>query len=179
MNQHRKKYLIISCASAMVVAGCFLVFGCNRVVVPVTSIPSGWTAYTDPHSGLTFDYPNNWTPNSAGSYTYFTINDVDVLDISSQAASGSLQQIAQSEVVANGCPALDQDGQPIDRVINSSPSGVLFVLSCSATTNSYNYLIYNASGSVVDLSFHDAFPSDTPANQTPSTFQNLLTSVHQ
>jgi hypothetical protein len=140
--------------------------------------PSGLTQYTDPHSGITFQYPNSWSPNTDGGYTYFTINDVDVLDITNSTASGTLEQIAQSAVAENNCPALKENGQPVDHIINSSSSGVLFILSCSATTNYYNYITYSPTGSVVDLSFHDAFPSDFPDDRTPSTFQTLIASVH-
>ena len=162
----------------MVVIGFFLLLGCGNIIVPITGVPSGWTTYTDPHSGLTFNYPNEWAPNSAGSNTYFTLNSVDVLDIMQMGTSGSLPQIAQAAITDNNCPALDDNGQPVDHIISSSSAGVLFVLSCSATTDDYNYITYTATGSIVEMSFHDAFPNSTPAGQTPSTFQTLIGSVH-
>jgi hypothetical protein len=178
MSQHSRKYLLILCVSAMVVTGLFLAAGCNSVLVPNSTVPSGWTAYTDPHSGLTFNYPNNWTPDSAGSNTYFTINSTDVLDITQPGTSGTLTQIAQADITDNNCPALDDNGQPVDHIVNTSTAGVLFVLSCTATTDDYNYVTHNSTGDVIELTFHDAFPTNTPAGQTPSTFQTLIASAH-
>src|SRR6185437_12390529 len=154
MNQQSKRRLIVSSSVIIAVIGAVLAFGCNNVIVP--NIPSGWTAYTDPHSGLQLNYPSAWTPNTEGSYTYFTLNDVDVLDLKEMVTSSTLEQAAQAVIADNSCAGVDANGQPVDHIISKASSGVLFVLSCSASTDNYDYMAYSSNGSIVEVDFHDA-----------------------
>lgn len=139
-----------------------------------------FSAYESPTGNFSLYYPSTWQVNTLPTQTYFTAPpEIDVLDIfAAQPSGGTLQDIANGDIAANDCPGVDATGQPNDRVISSSVTGILYVLSCSAMSERYYYAFVNSAGQVVRLGYHDDFDETETQNQKLATFTQIINSIH-
>jgi hypothetical protein len=148
----------------------------KRVLSSTTTIPV-WNSYNNTQLGASFQYPPQWTVNNTDDSNYFTNGDIEVLEVATSTPTTSLQQFAEADIASNNCPAVDANNNPVDHIIAANATGVLYVLSCSATTDDYNYIFLNLSGQLVKLTYHDNFDPTLPEAQQLATFQQLISTV--
>ena len=137
---------------------------------------SVWSSYQSAVQHVLFDYPPTWTLNTLPESSYFTDGDIEVMEISFSALNGaaSLLDFAQNEIYNNNCPAVDSSGAPVDHIIRSDVKSVTYVLSCSATTDYYNYIALSSSNQVVKLTYHDDFDPAASEDQKLLVLQRIL-----
>jgi hypothetical protein len=152
----------------------------NRVLSAQGSL-AVWNSY-DFHAtlGISLLVPPTYVVNNTADSLYFTNGDVEVMELAtSTLPSGtSLLQYALSDIANNACPAVDDNNQPVDHVLSNTGGSVMYVLSCTASTDDYNYIIVNSSGDVVKLTYHDDFDPTVSVAQQIATFQMIVGSVH-
>jgi hypothetical protein len=134
--------------------------------------------YLNDSLGFSFNYPSTWTSVVSLDHTYFTAPpDVEVLDIFLlPLGQSSLLQVAQMDISDNNCPALDTNGHPVDHIISSPGSGVLYRLSCSSTSDDFNY-VFVSHRQMIKIVYHDDFAFDASEDQQVLILQQIIHSV--
>jgi hypothetical protein len=153
----------------------------KRVTSAVFVLPV-WNTYISQSFGLSFSHPAMWIPIEVPSRVYFMVDDIEVLDISIPSPPNlELFQFAQFEINNNDCPAIDSNGNPVDHIIDtnssSSVAGILYVLSCSATTDDYVYAFLNNDGKLIKIKYHDDFDVSAPETKKTATFQRMISTL--
>lgn len=137
-----------------------------------------WRSFADPTLGIAFKFPPSWNFHSWPYEVYFTAPpEVGVLTIAILDGNATPQHVASAAIENNRCSAVDANDQPVDHVIPSGFTGVLYVLSCSAMTDNYHYVFLNKNGQLIDLSYHNDFDSDASEEVKVSTFLKIIRSL--
>ena len=139
---------------------------------------TNWKTYNNTKYGFQFNYPNTWTDASRTIDTedFFTkspqveVLDLAILDTTGLTATGSLFDIANSEIKKNNCPANDH-------IIQYNDDGALYVLNCSATSEDYNYIFRDPAGQIIQLTYHDDFDENWTEAQKIQTFNAIIGSL--
>ena len=141
----------------------------------VASVEGSWKVYKNDKFGFRFNYPSIWMDAqrdvSITEY-FYAPPEVDVLDIEQINASGTLDVIAQADIETNQC--LNDTNKSYDHIIKSNESGTLFVLNCSAMSETYQYLFNTLHGQVLQLSYHDDFEEYWPEGRKLATFEKII-----
>lgn len=136
---------------------------------------TNWKTYNNNKYGFQFSYPNTWVDagRQIDTGNFFTkppqieVLDLAILDTSGLTATGSLFDIAKSEITKNNCPANDH-------IIQYNDDGALYALNCSATSEDYNFIFRDPAAQIIQLTYHDDFDENWTEAQKIQTFNAII-----
>lgn len=158
----------------------------GQTILAVYKIESGqtseselkdWKTYKNEQYGFEFKYPNGWeSSNQDINYTDWFISPTngDVLGLKLLRKVGSASEVANVEIKENDC--LGNERTTGDHLIYSTNTDALYVLYCSAKSESYIYIIKLSSGLFLRMSYHDDFLDDWTEEKKLLTFKQIIES---
>jgi hypothetical protein len=142
---------------------------------------SGWKIYNNQKLNLSFRYPSSWfiyeQANNQNSVSFLKPPEVGVLEVSISAATGTLEEIALHDIAKNDCKIKDQDGHPVDHIIETKFPGIMYVLNCSISSERYGYAFLNGDGKIINFYYHDDFDSASSTSEKVKTLNAIIGTI--
>lgn len=118
-----------------------------RFIEPINT--SDWATYANQEYGFEFKHPKDWLQSNnfleIEGFIYFSDHGDAFPQLELDFPKGeSLELIANNDIIENNCPAVEENGLKVDRILGFFASGLLYVSDhCGASTQRYKFIIYN------------------------------------
>lgn len=100
-----------------------------------------------------------------------------MLQFEIKESKNSIQKFSDNEIKENDCKNYKNPKQG-DHIIKSDVKGILYVLYCSITTESYKYAIELADKSkILLLSYQDNFEEDLTEEEKIELFEKIISTL--
>lgn len=151
---------------------------------PSNGIPADWKTYANEELGFSFQYPQNWHLGErwVGWVDVFVAKEqIHVLEIQVEnEIKNTLLEHAKEKIRENGCPPQTEGSTQGDHIIRNADNAVLYVLYCSAMSESYTYEFLNKKNQLIKMTYHDDFgdlPDLADENKKLEKFEKIIQSL--
>jgi len=140
--------------------------------------PSFWNVFPANHSGVLYDHNKKKIGEDIG-VAYFVnkgwVLTVDKSHYIDEINKLSIKKIAENEITLNNCPG--NENQTGDHYIGDFNKGSIYVLYCSASSESYYYLVRNPLGDLIKFTYSDDWGSSEPEANIVQKFKAILSTI--